>query len=449
MNVDKKLQSILKNLPKSPGVYFYYDKNGKLIYIGKASVLRHRVNSYFAPRRQGYEGQVGAHDNKTEELISHIADIKYRVTDSVIEALVLESNLIKKYQPKYNIREKDDKSFVQIVQSAEDFPRFVAVRPTQKERINFKIKKYFGPYTNSGAVKEIMQVLRKLFTYRDCTVAKFNRHKKLGSPCLYYSIGLCPAPCTEKISKQDYAKIVSRIDDFLLGKSKRAIASLNKQMNTYAKNQNFEQAAIVRDRIEAYKHINDVAAIKDDRSFEQTKNIPERIECYDISNIGDKFIVGSMVVFTGGEIDKNEYRKFKIRNEELIIKHENSHTEFISGSRQILKQVQNDKLIGDPQRMANIIDRRFNHPEWSMPNLIILDGGKGQMSMVAKILRDRKIKIPVMAVAKGPTRKNFTLFKNAQAKNIVLDRKFIERVRDEAHRFAIAYHRKLKNKIYL
>lgn len=442
MNIDKKIQSILKNLPKSPGVYFYYDKNGKLIYVGKASVLKHRVNSYF----------VGVHDNKTEELVSQISNIKYRVTNTVIEALVLESNLIKKYQPKYNIREKDDKSFVQIVQSAEDFPRFVAVRPTQRERINFKIKKYFGPYTNSGAVKEIMQVLRKLFTYRDCTQAKFARHKKSGNACLYHSIGLCPAPCTEKISKQDYAKIVSRIDDFLLGKSKRAITSLNKQMNTYAKNQNFEQAAIVRDRIEAYKHINDVAAIKEDRSFEQTKNIPERIECYDISNIGDKFVVGSMVVFTGGEIDKNEYRKFKIEN--VNFKYQNAnicHSELSEESElnRSFAITQDDKLVGDPQRMANVIDRRFNHPEWSMPNLIILDGGKGQMSMVAKILRDRKIKIPVMAVAKGPTRKNFTLFKNAQAKNIVLDRKFIERVRDEAHRFAIAYHRKLKNKIYL
>lgn len=424
MKLIKNLKSKIENLPKKPGVYFYYDKDGKLIYIGKASVLKHRVGSYF----------VGLHDTKTEQLVSQIANIKWKITDSVIEALILESNLIKKYQPKYNIREKDDKSFVQIALTAEDFPRLVMVRPTQKEKINFKVKKYFGPYTNAGAVKEILHIFRRIFTYRDCNERKFSLHAKKNSPCLFYPLNLCPAPCVGNISKKEYEQIIKNMTDFLDGKRKRVVSDLKKEMKMYSQKQEFEKAAIIRNRIEAFTHINDVAVIKHERSLEQTKNIPERIECYDISNLGKDFAVGSMVVFTNGEINTNDYRKFRIKNEESRIKH---NSKFI---------IHNSESKGDPQMMAGVINRRFNHPEWPMPNLIILDGGKGQLSIVLKTLKTKKINIPVMAVAKGPTRKNFTLFKNAQAKNIVLDRKFIERVRDEAHRFAISYHRHLKNK---
>ena len=444
MKISNKIKSILKKLPKSPGVYFYYDKNGKIIYIGKASILAHRVRSYF----------LGAHDNKTEELVSHITNIKYRVTSSVIEALVLESNLIKKYQPKYNIRERDDKSFIQIALTADEFPRLLKIRPTEfnktNQRNNEKIKKLFGPYTNAGAVKEIMNILRKLFTYRDCSNFKFARYKKLGKPCIYYNIGLCPAPCTGQIAKKDYQKIIKQISNFLDGKTKRAISALTKKMKYLAKNNQYEQAAKIRDRIFAYRHINDVALIKEERSLEQLKNIPHRIECYDISNLGQNYTVGSMVVFTDGEIDNSQYRKFRIRSHESarnLLENRTKNNLIINNKKLIANSEKLKANYGDAQAMAQVIDRRFNHHEWQTPDLLILDGGKGQLSAVLNMLRTKKIKLPVMAIAKGPTRKGFALFKNNLAKNIILNRKFIQRVRDEAHRFAITYHRELREKI--
>ncbi len=477
MKIDKnKIKKKLLKLPSCAGVYFFYDKNRKLIYIGKASVLKHRVNSYFH----------GAHDTKTEELISRISSIEYRVTDSVIEALILESNLIKKHQPKYNIRERDDKSFIQIGLTREDFPRFLIIRPTETKNLsnpngslmknfsnrnsllikNFstrpkkdslEVKKYWGPYTNTTSVKEMLSILRKIFSFRDCTQNKFKKYKKNNSPCLFYPLNLCPAPCCRYISKSNYQKIVKQISQLLDGKKKRVILSLKKQMLEHSKNQNYEEAAKIRNQITAFAHINDVALIKQERSFEQIKNIPYRIEAYDISNIGDKFAVGSMVVFTGGEINKSDYRKFRIKNYELGIKQKNSHSERSGESLDPSVLHQDDSPMtkdqrpransGDPQMMASIIDRRFNHTEWPNPDLIILDGGKGQLSAVLSTLRTKKVSLPIIAVAKGPTRKGFALFKNNAAKNIVLDRKFIESIRDESHRFAITYHRKLKNKI--
>lgn len=507
MEYKEQIKNKLNNLPKNPGVYFYYDRNGKLIYVGKASVLKHRVNSYF--RGAPFDKTQGKHDLKTEKLVSEIRDLKWQETKSVIEALILESNLIKKHQPKYNIQEKDDKSFVQIALTNEEFPRFVVFRPTEKEKVGAKINKYFGPYTSTSAVNEILNILRKIFTYRDCSKYKFSRFAKKMSPCLYYPLNLCPAPCARYISKEEYNEIIKQITDFLSGKRKRVISELKKQMDKYSKAKEYEKAAQIRDRIYAFEHINDVALIKQERSLEQYSNIPGRIEVYDISNLGSQFAVGSMVVFERGEVNKDEYRKFRLRDANIqiyandankkngYVQHiksneniknyissghserseesqpnrsfaitqdnncdssrlrsnnkKNGHPEFISGSQKILKRVQNDKNclkspIGDPQMMAQVIDRRFNN-DWPNPNLIILDGGKGQLSAVLKTLKDKKMKIPVIAVAKGPTRKGFRLFKNSLAQNIVLDRKFIERMRDEAHRFAINYHRKLKNKI--
>jgi len=430
--INLNLKSLILNLPSSPGVYFFYDKNGKIIYIGKASVLKHRVGSYF-------RGRTSEYDIKTKKMISQIFNIKYQKTDSIIEALILESNLIKKYQPKYNIRERDDKSFIQIALTKEDFPRFLVIRPTEKEQLKTPIKKYWGPYTSNSAVKEILSILRKIFTYRDCSIYKFSRYQKKTTPCLFYSINLCPAPCCRYISKNEYNKIIKQISEFLDGKKKRVILLLKKQMQIESKKQNYEMAAKLRDRILAFEHINDVALIKQEKSLEQIKNIPNRIEAYDISNLGNEYAVGSMVVFTGGEIDKTQYRKFKISNKQIT-----TNKKIIKNLKLKIKNFPK----GDPQMMAQIIERRFNHPKWKLPNLIILDGGKGQLSAALRALKLKKIsKLPVIAVAKGPTRKGFTLFKNNPAKRIILDRKFIENIRDEAHRFAIGYHRKLRDRI--
>ena len=406
-----KVKNKLTNLPKSAGIYQFYDINGRIIYIGKASVLKNRVKSYF----------IGIHDSKTEKMIPEIADIKWQKTASTIEAIILESNLIKKYKPKYNIREKDDKSFVQIALTNEEFPRLILYRPTDKNRINYKIKKLYGPYTEGASIKEIISIFRKIFTFRDCTEFKFTRHKKKGIPCLFHPIKLCPAPCVGKISKSDYVKIIKQITDFLDGKKKRVIYSLKKQMLEFSKKQDYEKAAKIRNRIYAFEHINDLAVIKNKRPLEQYKNIPARIEAYDISNLGKDYAVASMVVFSHGEIDKPEYRKFKV-------------------------QISKFKSQNDPGMIGQILDRRLYHLEWNKPDLIIIDGGKGQLSAALKTLKHHKQKIPVIAIAKGSSRKGYTLFKNSLSKKINLDRRFLESIRDEAHRFAIGYHRKLRSK---
>ncbi len=415
------IESKLKKLPSTPGVYFYYDKNGTLIYVGKAAVLKHRVRSYFG----------GAHDNKTEKLISEIVDLKWQETASVIEALILESNLIKKHQPKYNLMSKDDKSFIQIAITDEEFPRVVSLRVTDVKNQVYKIKKLYGPFTSGLAVKDILAIFRRIFGFRDCNEEKFHRHQKKGQPCLYYPLRLCPAPCVSKISRDEYLAIIRQIQDFLEGKRKRVLGALKRQMERYSKDEEFEKAAIVRDRLFAFTHINDVAAIKQERPLQQIAAIPERIEAYDISNQGKDYAVGSMVVFTSGEIDKSQYRKFRIKT-----------------------------VVGqdDPAMLSEVLHRRFHHREWAKPGLILLDGGRTQLSAVLRALNDLTRTdqanagaildprgIPVIAVAKGPTRKGYQLFRNVAAGKILLDRRFIESIRDEAHRFAINYHRKLKN----
>lgn len=410
-----------KNLPKQPGVYIFYNKNKQIIYIGKASVLKHRVGSYF----------VGAHDNKTTALISEINDIKYKITNSTIEALILESNLIKKYQPKYNVREKDDKSFIQIILTKEKFPKFIATRATNIKSIKKPIKKIYGPYTDIKSVNEILQYLRKIFPFRDCTDYKFKRQKKLNQPCIYHSLNLCPAPCVNYINEKKYKETIKQINNFLEGKNKKIINYFKKQMTLYAKKQAYEQAAQIRNKIFALEHINDIAFIKSQRPLEQSTNIPKRIECYDISNMpvsknnkAEIYAVGSMIVFENGEMEKSQYRKFKIK----YSFDKNTKNKYIQ--------------TNDPAMISQVVERRLHHKEWQMPDLIILDGGKTQLSAVSKIFIDKKIKLPLIAIAKGPTRKGFKLFRNNLAKNIILDKKFLESIRDEAHRFAIKYLRK-------
>jgi len=417
------LNNKITAIPKSPGIYKYYDINGRIIYIGKATVLKNRVKSYFIGAPLDFTR--GKHDLKTEIMIPEITDIKWQTTESVIEAIILESNLIKKYQPKYNILSKDDKSYIQIAITNEDFPRIIPIRPTDKITNDIKIKKLYGPYTDPLSIREILSIFRKIFTYRDCSEFKFKRHHKKNNPCLYYPIKLCPAPCVGLISKHEYRIVIKHMTDILEGKSKRVISSLKKEMKILSKNQKYEEAAKIRNQIFAYEHVNDIAVIKKERPLEQIKNIPARIEAYDISNIGKDFAVGSMIVFTHGEIDKSQYRKFRIKNLESRINNQN-----------------------DTANIAEMIYRRFNHPEWKKPDLILIDGGKGQLSATIKVLHDHKLKIPIIAIAKGPSRKGFSLFKNSLAKKINLDKRFLESIRDEAHRFAIRYHRNIRDKIF-
>jgi len=348
-------------------------------------------------------------------LVSQIVKIDYRETDSVIEALILEANLIKRHQPFYNIKLKDDKSFVNIAISKEDFPRVFIMRPSAKRLFkNIKIKKLFGPYPSANTARTALKILRRIFPFRGLEKTREGER-------FYREIMCIPE------GKARYAGGIKNLMLFLSGKKKRIIGNLKKEMQSAAKSKNYEEAAELRDKIFALEHIQDVALIRESDWPEdlESRKAPARIEAYDISNIFGEYAVGSLAVFTDGKIDKDQYRRFRIK-----------HTPNPSQEGNKLRG------ISDTAMLAEVMSRRLNHREWPLPDLIIIDGGLGQLNAVKKIVKAKGLNISLLAIAKGPTRKGEKLFMTKNAP--YLDKKIILALRDEAHRFAISYHRKLK-----
>lgn len=391
-----KLIEKVKKFPDSPGVYFMIGKNRNVLYIGKASSLRRRVLSYFQRPQE----------DRIEKMLSQVEKIQTQKTDSVIEALILENNLIKKYKPKYNIKLKDDKTFLGIFITDEDWPKVMPARITEK----LPKGDFYGPFPSGGQVRDALQIIRKIFPFRySCTPLS-------GKACFEYHMGLCPGVCAGKITKEEYKNTIKQIKLFLLGKKKQVILNIKKEMKTAAQKMEFERAAKLRDRIYALQHIQDVALISQDDLVLSEEKIYSRIEAYDISNISCAFAVGSMVVFTDGLIDKKEYRKFRIKNQELRIKNG----------------------INDIGAIKEILSRRLVHKEWPYPNMILVDGGKGQVNGAMEIISEKKLDIPVIGIAKGPKRDRNDII---NPKNIEIDKKLLIKIRDEAHRFAIQYYR--------
>jgi excinuclease ABC subunit C len=399
-NIIKKL----KSLPTSPGVYIFKNNTGDILYVGKAGSLKDRVGSYFQDR-SGYSRPI-------EFAIDQIADIEIRKTDTVLEAYILEQELIKKLQPKYNAMGKDNKSFCYVVATKEDFPRFIILRKTDLEKGEERYAKIYGPYISKKQIEIALKILRKIFPYH----AK-PQHTEKG--CLDLQIGLCPGPYDGLIAKKDYIKNIRGIRMMLEGKKKGLINRMKKEMEAYSRKNEFEKAVQIRNKIFALQHMQDVALITNSR--EQKSLFPAggvRIESYDISNISGQYAVGSMVVFDNSEGEmkpnKSQYRKFKIKT--------------IEGAN-------------DVGAMEEMLARRFGN-NWPRPNLIILDGGAGHLNMARKVLRNYKLEIPLLAVAKGPERKKLDLRSFGTLPEI--PENIIEQARDEAHRFAIAYHKKLR-----
>ncbi|MFA5925744.1 MAG: GIY-YIG nuclease family protein [Parcubacteria group bacterium] len=408
----------IASFPRSPGVYEFRDKQGKILYIGKATSLKDRVSSYFLKN---------AHLDRPniEPMITQIWDIKIRETDSVLEALILESNLIKKHQPKYNVMAKDDKSFGYFVITKEKFPRVVVLWKTELGKV--PAKKIFGPYMSKYQMNIALKLIRRIFPFH-------SNKQPTEKGCLDFQIGKCPGPHSGAISKKDYLRNIHGIEMILQGKKKNLLSELKKQMKTAAKKHEFEKAAEARNRIFALEHIRDVALISEESqgpTLGTPKVGPWRIEAYDISNIGGDYAVGSMVVFSGRHPDKSQYRKFKIRT--------------VFG-------------IDDVAMMREVLLRRFRN-SWPKPDLVILDGGKGHLNMAQNVLNELRLDIPLVAVAKGPTRKKIDIYQSKflltfigrneeireKYNRILSDEKLIERIREEAHRFAISYHKKLRS----
>lgn len=408
----EKVQIQLQSLPKSPGVYKFFDKEGRILYIGKATSLKNRVSSYFARPL----------DDRLQSMVGQVEKIEYEKTDSVLEALILEANLIKKFQPKYNIKEKDGKSFVNIIITKEEWPRVFVEREKYISNIKNKISKknkIYGPYPSAKSARLALEIIRKVFPY--CG------NPGGGKECFWHQIGQCPGACIGEASRSEYKKMIKNIEMFLEGKKFRIIKMFKKKMAEFSRKQEFEKAAQLRNQIFALKHIQDVALMGSVDTEEialpsalssERRGIPHRIEAYDISNIGGVFAAGSMVVFTDGAVDKDEYRKFKIKT--------------VEGANDIAM-------------LREVLARRFSRKDWAMPDLILIDGGKGQINAAREVLKEKSFeKIAAMSIAKGPTRKGREIFKTSNAPELPI--RLIENLRDEAHRFAIKYHRLLRRK---
>jgi len=414
--IKQKIKLQIKKLPKNPGVYIFKNENGEIIYVGKATDLKNRVSSYFLDKNN-FE-----YVRPIEQMIAQVADIEIQKTETVLEALILEANLIKKHQPKYNVEGKDDKTFSYFVFTKEEFPRILIKRESDlvlESRRDLKDDKLkylhiYGPYTSKVQMQIALKIMRKIFPFH-------SRNEKSEKGCLEFQIGLCPGPFAGAISAVDYRKNILGIRMILAGKKKRLLAKLKKEMHEFSRKEEFEKAQELRDKIFALKHIQEIALLGNDKKEKSFDDL--RTEAYDISNISGEFAVGSMAVFGGLKSEKSQYRKFKIKT--------------IQGSN-------------DVGMMREVLLRRFNN-KWKKPNLIILDGGAGHLNMGRKILIELGLNMEIVGVAKGPTRKKLEVVgadevRNEKIKKILQDKKFLKNITDEAHRFAITYHRKLREK---
>lgn len=440
--MNQALKEKLKELPNQPGVYFHKSADGEIIYVGKAAVLKNRVRQYFQKSR--------TRDPKTEALINDINDTDWMVVDSEIEALFLEGEMIRRYMPKYNILLRDDKSMVYIrIDYDSDYPTVSLTRRPLDDKA-----RYFGPYISSLAVRQALRSLRKIFPFADRRV---NGQKRAS---LSYHLGLDPGLEEGRTSLKEYRANLRKLMAVISGRKGQIESQLSREMKLAAKEQDYERAAKLRNQLNALQNLSKQVIFSDKEFLDIVKdhalnelvdvlgliNYPRRIEGYDISHMQGSDVVASMVVFTNGISDKGEYRKFKTRKD------------------------QNN----DFYNINETITRRFsaaNVKAWGKPDLVLIDGGKGQLDAAIKARDDLGFHhIPFIGLAKreeqivvdldrsnvivndkslnklGGYRSDtddFSLLSLPHSTNIV---KLLQRIRDESHRFAVSYHSVLKVK---
>ncbi len=392
-----KFSNKTNQLPKTPGVYAF--KKGKqIIYIGKAANIKVRVKNH-------------------QKLLSQTEKIGYIKTDSEIEALILEAILIKKYKPKYNTAWKDDKNYFFIALTKEKFPRILITHQTKQKN------NYLGPFVDGSSLKQVLTILRKVFPFRTCTTLP----KK---PCLWHQLNLCPAPCLIK-TKNVCQKNAKNILKILKGEKNQVLNNFKKEMKIASKKQDYEKAAKIRNKILYFERIMKNTNIFEAGKTESTlqsllkaKKPILRIEAYDVSNIQEQEATGSMVTFIQGKPNKSFYRKFKIK----------------------LQAKPNDVAM-----IKEVLSRRLKHKEWPYPDLILIDGGIAQLNTAIKVKNEINKNIKAVSLAK----KQNKLFIEGRKKPILLKTlpkeifNLILHLRDEAHRFAITYHRKLRTRALL
>ena len=531
-----------KKIPKTPGIYKFYNIDNEVIYIGKSKNLNNRIRSYFS--------NIKNHSNKTSKMIKEIFNISYTVSETEHDALLLENNLIKENKPKYNILLRDDKSYPYIAISKERFPRVYTTR-----KVNLKKEKVFGPYTNIKSMRNVLEIIKKIYKIRTCNLnlTKENVDNRLFKVCLDYHIGNCLGPCEEKQKEEDYMKDVNQIQDLLKGNHSKLIKNLETKMRVYSKKLEFEKAQQIKEKIKLLKVYNnkstvvnpkfkniEVYGIIDDEKnvyvnymkinngimlggetiklrkkidlneslikylifhfknkyktydynivsnyklnnfinnikvfypktgdkkklidlslknalfykehyynekkerktkkynhiiklFEELKlkKLPRIIECFDISNTQGKYNTASMVKFKNGYPLKKDYRKYRIKS--------------VDG-------------INDYKSIEEVVERRYRRlisEKKTIPDLIVIDGGKGQLSSATKILKKLKIynRVNIIGIAKKLEEVYFPedslpILINKKSESL----KLLQKIRNEAHRFAIAYHKKLRNKMLI
>lgn len=392
------------DIPDVPGVYYFRGTRGRILYIGKATSLQDRVRSYFSSDLAIARSQAVA------AMVSEARTISWQKTDSVLEALILEANLIKKYQPLYNSRDKDDKSFNYLVITKEDFPRVLIIRGRELYGSSlaprsYKLAAIYGPFPQGGALKEALKIVRKIFPFRDKCAPNS------GKPCFNRQIGLCPGVCGGEISELEYAKTIRNITKLFSGNMQGLKRQLEREMRQESKAEHFEKAGEIRRQVSALNHIRDVSLIKNEDAISAGGQNNPRVEAYDVAHTSGTETVGAMVVVVNGEPIKAAYRKFKI------------------------KSAKND----DVASLAEILSRRLAHTEWPLPRIIVVDGGVAQLRVALRVLKDAGVSIPVVGVVKNDRHKPERLIGDAQA--IKTREKDILLASAESHRFAIKFHR--------
>jgi len=395
------------DIPKKPGVYFW-KQGSDILYIGKATNLKHRTSSYLQKNLMETRGPL------IVKMVEDADTIEWQETESALEALILESHLIKKHQPHYNTREKDNKSYNYVVITEEHPARVFMVRKRQLDILQSskgqKLKKVFGPFPQGALLQEALKIVRKIFPFYGKKTNNTNVEE------FYRQLALLPG----KNSKDDqYARNIEYISMLFSGKKRGIITTLKKQMKTNADRLEFEQADRVKKQIFALEHIREVALLK--HEFELgTDHSGIRMEAYDIAHLQGDAMKGVMVVYDGKEIDSSLHRVFNIQSTD--------HAD-------------------DTKALSEVLTRRLGHPEWPYPELIIVDGGIAQKRIMEKVLRENDVKIPVVSVVKDDKHK---------AKGLLGQRKFTKKYKKEilalnaeSHRFAIAKHRQKRDKNFL
>ncbi|HUO50566.1 MAG TPA: UvrB/UvrC motif-containing protein [Candidatus Paceibacterota bacterium] len=397
------------DLPDEPGIYLFR-KGRKILYVGKATSLHDRVRSYFS------NDLIESRGPRIVGMVHEANSLTWETTNSVLEALILEANTIKRFQPPYNVDEKDNKSFNYLVITKEEFPRVLVVRGRElfQKWDDKNIKNLFGPFPQGGSLQEAIKIVRRIFPFRDSKCFPCGSPKnKLCKPCFNRQIGLCPGVCTGEMSKDEYRKVVRNICELFSGNFKGLKRTLAADMKAASQREDFEKAARLRRQIEALEHIRDVSLIKGDLV---SSGGGVRIEAFDVAHTAGEETVAVMTVVDGGQPIKDAYRKFTIKT----------------------------ATNNDVASLKEALSRRLGHPEWPLPRVFVVDGAAAQLNVARRILRDAGVGVPIVGVVKNEYHR---------PKGLVGDQRAIEAyerdillANNEAHRFAIGWHRSRRRK---